>query len=286
MSKAVPINPKHWPYWASLGFHALVVIMLLLIGLEWGKKPEMLELVTVDLIMPDAPIAEVSETPADTPPEETPIPEEAESEPEETREIAPQSTAEAPPPFPQAAPEPEPEPTPEPAPAPSLAPQAAPVPVMRPAPPQKEDRDEAETETEKPDFASVLKNLAENKSDSAPENRQSPMLTQPPPVGQALTQSELSALKRQLAGCWNILPGARDADDLVVVVNVTMNPDRTVASAGIRDQARLGDPFFKAAADSALRALRDPRCSPLELPPFKFDQWKEMTIRFDPKDMF
>jgi len=45
------------------------------------------------------------------------------------------------------------------------------------------------------------------------------------------------------------------------------------------------DPAFRAAAMAATRALRNPQCSPLELPPDKYQEWQTMTIHFDPKEM-
>jgi hypothetical protein len=54
----------------------------------------------------------------------------------------------------------------------------------------------------------------------------------------------------------------------------------------IVDQARLSsDPVFRAAAMSAERALRMPQCTPLALPPDKYDEWQSMTLTFNPKDM-
>lgn len=295
-----------WPFIASILFHTTIVILIVLFGhMVTAKKPETPKIIPIELLRVDAPLAEVTETLVEDEPVEEVIPQaEPESEPvEETVESAPQSTNEAPPPLPESAPA-LPEPDIKPAPEPeedteteevvSFAPQMTPRPVARPVidleePETEKEEESLKAEDEKPDFASVLKNLADNKKASSgdtPQTRQSPMLTQPPPVGQALTQSELAALRRQLAQCWNVLPGARDADDIVVALSLTMNPDRTIQRAVVKDQARLSDPFFKAAADSALRAVRNPRCSPLELPAFKYDQWKEMTIRFDPKDMF
>ncbi len=176
-----------------------------------------------------------------------------------------------------------------------------PIPAHRPKikmdAPKPEEKKEAEA-TAKPSFQSVLKNLAgadqvapdQAREDQAPEeavNRQVPVLTQPPPVSEQISISEQQALQRQLAGCWNILPGAREAEGLFVDVYMVMNPDRTVQQARIIDQSRYNtDSFFRAAADSALRALRHPSCSPLQLPPYKYEQWKTMTVRFDPKMMF
>ena len=83
------------------------------------------------------------------------------------------------------------------------------------------------------------------------------------------------------------MPGAREAESLVVDVEITVNADKTVSQARVVDQLRYSsDTFFRAAADSALRALRSPDCTPLQLPDGKYEQWKSITIRFDPKNMF
>ncbi len=96
----------------------------------------------------------------------------------------------------------------------------------------------------------------------------------------------MDALKQQLSQCWNIPASAKDAQDLVVELDVEVNPDRSVASATIVDQGRMAsDPVFRAAALSAKRALSIPACMPLALPPDKYDEWKSMTLRFDPKEM-
>jgi hypothetical protein len=59
-----------------------------------------------------------------------------------------------------------------------------------------------------------------------------------------------------------------------------------VTNVRIVDQSRYAsDAFFRAAADSAKRALLNPRCSPLKLPADKYDQWKSITLSFNPKDV-
>ena len=78
-----------------------------------------------------------------------------------------------------------------------------------------------------------------------------------------------------------------NAQDLAVEVKVVVNQDRTVASAEIVDKSRYNtDSFFRTMADSAVRAVQSPKCSPLRLPEDKYTLWHNMTIVFDPKEMF
>jgi hypothetical protein len=101
-----------------------------------------------------------------------------------------------------------------------------------------------------------------------------------------MTMSEMEAVRMQLGECWKLLAGARYAEDLVVEIKLTINPDRTVRDARIVDQIRYSqDSFFRAAADSAYRAVFQTACNPLLLPPDKYNEWNTMTVRFDPREM-
>ncbi|MDD3370809.1 MAG: hypothetical protein PHE27_03165 [Alphaproteobacteria bacterium] len=107
-----------------------------------------------------------------------------------------------------------------------------------------------------------------------------------PSLSSRLTITEEDALRRQIEQCWNPPVGARDAENLIVEVIIDVNPDRTVLNTDIVDKGRYArDPFFRAAADAAVRALRNPRCTPLELDPEKYEQWKRIDFTFDPRDM-
>jgi len=97
--------------------------------------------------------------------------------------------------------------------------------------------------------------------------------------------SELDAIRQQISSCWNVPVGARDAANLIVEIQVAMNPDATVREARVTDQARMADPFYRAAAESAVRAVLNPRCNPLRLPLEKYDLWKTFILTFNPKDM-
>ena len=150
---------------------------------------------------------------------------------------------------------------PKPPPKPEKAPEK---PKAKPTPPKKDDEE---------DFASLLKNLA---PDAAPDKKSAT-------GDKSVSNSEMAALTAQLKQCWNIVGGARYAETLSVEVKITVNRDRTIASAAIVDKLRYNnDNAFRAAADSAIRAVRNPRCTPLDLPPEKYDAWKTIFFNFDP----
>jgi outer membrane biosynthesis protein TonB len=166
---------------------------------------------------------------------------------------------------------------------------AKPIPSPKPKP--------KPIEVKKPpqdNLLSVLKNVEKMKETEQPKvpdaknTQQKPQEARSlaPALSTRLTISEEDALRRQISQCWNMPVGARDAQNLVVEVIIAVNPDRTVARADIVDKSRMdSDPFFRAAAEASLRALFNPRCSPLELPPDKFEQWKTIDFTFDPRDM-
>lgn len=166
----------------------------------------------------------------------------------------------------------------------SLAPTKTKKPNKRPKKPEPKKQAKQQKS-----FDSVLKNLQiSDQSSSAPEEGDNQQSAAPrtPTLGQRITISELDALRSQLAGCWNVLAGANFDKALVVYIKLYMNPDRTIRRYEIKDQIRYKtDSFFRAAADSAARAVNNPSCSPLNLPPGKYDQWKEITIKFDPREM-
>ena len=78
--------------------------------------------------------------------------------------------------------------------------------------------------------------------------------------------------------------GSAGADTLIVDIIVTSDMDGKVLSAEIKDKTRYKiDCAFKAAAAEAQRATLE--CSPLPLPPEKYDQWKSFIFAFDPHSL-
>lgn len=200
-----------------------------------------------------------------------------------------------------------------PSPPKNVAPAAVmPVPIQKPLTPEKKDdkpvsdpnalpdkakaakKEETKKEEQK-DFSSVLKNLIDPKEnaakDDAPDLKAKEKTSTPKgqnaPLGARLTMSEEDALRSQLEKCWNVPFGAKDAENMKVEILMVINRDRTLRDARILNQSRYNsDTFFRAAADSALRAVRSPLCSPFNLPPDKYDTWNTVTVTFNPKDMF
>ena len=162
---------------------------------------------------------------------------------------------------------------------------------------KQEEKKKEVTKTEpKKDFSSILKNLADSDDTPTPKTKLPDLKLDEKeassdgakaPLGEKMTMSEEDALRRQLEGCWNVPFGAKDAENLRVEIFMVINQDRTLKDAKVVDQSRYNsDSFFRAAADSALRAVRNPSCSPFQLPPDKYDTWKTVTVTFDPSQMF
>jgi hypothetical protein len=59
---------------------------------------------------------------------------------------------------------------------------------------------------------------------------------------------------------------------------VQMNQDGTPTKVDLKDTGRYhNDPTFRAAADSAMRAVSNPRCQPWPLSPEKYNAWRTIT---------
>lgn len=273
-------------------------ITQLRLGSKTAPDAEVERAATVETDTPDAPPVEDagnSETSQDTPP----VP--------EPSEVAALPDAGAPPP-----PEPEPE-VAEPEPAPQEAepapPEPAPTPAEQPAeaeppPPEPSAAPAKATRTPKtkptPPKRQTATANAESKFNSdkisALLDKQQPSGggTQTPTGQQALgssrgktvakmTQSELDALRGMISRCWNPPVGASDGDQLVVKIRFNLNQDGTVSGNPTVENSG-SHPFFRAAADSARRAVL--RCQPYNLPVEKYDTWDEVIVNFDPREMY
>lgn len=256
---------------------ALHLVLFLVLWLGFPRLPRPLptpKIIPVE-IADLSKVTAAKNRPAPKPPKPEPPKPEPPKPPPPKPEVKPPSEAKPTPPKPEPAkPEEKPEPTPLAKPKPK---------PPKPEPPKADP------------LASVLKNVSKLKPQEKPpeetppqkEPTPAPPSPQVPVTADRLTTNEEDALRRQLAQCWNVPIGARDVEKIAVDIYIAVNPDRTVKEAVVVDQARMNtDPFFRTIAESALRALYNPRCSPLALPPEKYQEWRDTLITFNPKDMF
>ncbi len=102
-----------------------------------------------------------------------------------------------------------------------------------------------------------------------------------------LTAVELATFRRHITRCWSPPVGAPALENLVVDLLLTIDEQAYVIDALVMDRARMAsDPFFRSAAEAALRTLSDKACSPLRLPLEKHALWKKTVLRFDPRSLF
>ena len=252
--------------------------------------PIVVELVTV--------AEETNAPPPEAKPEPKPEPKPAKAEPEPAKAEPPPPEPEvaAVPPPPEEQPKAKPAPKPKPKPKPKAKPKAPPrlakvkprrkprppdifasvlktVEDLKPRPPKPKEKTEKKKKAEESFEAQVAKALQSQ--------------TRRHDAARPITISEIDLVRRQIARCWNLQAGAKEAENLIIEISVSMNPDGTVRHARIQNTDRVaGDPFFRAAAESALRAVLNPRCQPFKLPRDRYDRWQTMTLIFDPKEMF
>lgn len=103
-------------------------------------------------------------------------------------------------------------------------------------------------------------------------------------AAERLTLNEVDAFRAQMRRCWSPPAGAKQAENLVVQVRLSLTPAGLISAGPVVVNRRLlGDPFFRAAAESVLRAIR--RCQPFAMPAEKYASWRNIELTFDPRKM-
>lgn len=265
----------------------------------FDKKPLEDTVVTVEIL----PISTVSNVkPAR--PQPTPV-KSAPPKPEPVKKAEPKPEPPQPKPEPKVEPKPEPKVEPEkqedvvsvkPAIKPELPKKEVPKkPEPKPEPKKVEKKPEPKKEASKaPDlFASLEKDL-QKKADAKQKQEAFDSLedslttkttkTYDPTIPLSLSESD--AIRQQFYDCWTPPIGARDLENMSVVITVTIEKDGTAVNPKVAPSSYGSDSFYRVVAESAIRAVQ--KCSPLKvLPPAeKYGTWHEMELTFNPKDMF
>ena len=93
---------------------------------------------------------------------------------------------------------------------------------------------------------------------------------------------DIARIQQHVSQCWQPPLGAAGNDTLIVDIFVSVDRSGEVQKAVIEDKLRFNlDSYFKASAIAAQRAIVD--CSPLPIPPEKYDQLKKFTFAFNPQ---
>jgi hypothetical protein len=161
--------------------------------------------------------------------------------------------------------------------------------------PKPKDKPKDEAKKKQEDFAALLNQLkqeakTDNSKDAKDKTNAEENKTKsdaPYDASMPLSISETDMIRSQFLVCWIMPAGAKDAHTLAVRVKVELQQDGSVLKAAVASD-QMGrynsDSFFRAAADSAVRAVH--KCSPLKnLPPDKYGAWRSMELNFDPQEM-
>jgi hypothetical protein len=297
------------------------ILILVIVGLPQILKSERTEIASISVEV--VSLEELTKRPAKkTPPK--PVAKKPPPKEPDLPKVVKKTPPPAPPPVPAEEPlqalkilEPEPMPPeqPKPVPKPQVKPEPPPKPVPKPqvkpappppkkaetkvavkSPPAPRPKRKPKPPPPKPDeFQSLLKNLAKEKRKVEKTKADTPAKTASRPdekpkrsalQARIMAASLVQAVNRQVTPCWAIPAGAKDAANMSVAIRIRLNPDGALGGQPkVQDSGRLGsDLFFRAVAESALRALRNPQCMPLKLPYDQYDLWKEITFVFDPKE--
>ena len=96
-----------------------------------------------------------------------------------------------------------------------------------------------------------------------------------------LSVSYVDAIRIKLRSCWNIDPGAKDIQNMKIVIKTTLAPDGNISDIDILNiDEYKSSPWFKVVAESARRALIV--CSPYNLPVEYYQDWKNIVFTFYP----
>ena len=92
-------------------------------------------------------------------------------------------------------------------------------------------------------------------------------------------------LKKHISNFWTPPIGAAGAENLIVDIFMEFNKEGYVLKAEwVNRGMNSNNSFYKAAANAAIRAVKD--AEPMPLPVSKFKEWRTLTFRFDPATMF
>jgi outer membrane biosynthesis protein TonB len=268
---------------------AMVISMLLhfaVAALVYVGVPHLFEDLPIQEAVTTAtfvPIAEARNLPEVLPVAEAPEPEPSEALPPQVKDTPP-----PPPPVLEVA-----EPEPPPARAPievTTLPAEIQRPRPKPMPPARLDFESALQSLEKMEPVPRMPE-PETETTSAAADPIDQFLAEadtPHRLDTPLSQTLVDTIRSQIQRNWLVPAGARDVHEMRVTLRLQLRRDGTVERVEVdeRDRMRMqSDPFYRTMAESAVRAVRKAEQFQY-LPPKKYQQWRDIKLTFDIREMF
>lgn len=187
--------------------------------------------------------------------------------------------------------------------APAAPKEAEPIPDKKTPPPKEEKKQDVKKDAPKTDakqqsdFEKMMEDMRkaseESKksdpkaTDSVTKEENKSKSNAPYDPTKPLSISALDAIRSQFIPCWTPPVGALDAANLKIIILVRLSQSGEVTEAHFHSSQSgryNSDTFFRAAADSAMRAVH--KCSPLKnLPSEEYSSWSYLELVFDPSDL-
>ncbi len=157
-----------------------------------------------------------------------------------------------------------------------VAPDVKPVPAPKP-PPKREVFD-----------INNIQAMLNKRQAAAPKNaRVGPQNVKGIGEQSAMTADLKAMLQSEIFRCWSPPVGTPHPENLIVSFKLFLNRDGSIAQppqlSADSAAAAAGDPYMRAAAEAARRAIYT--CAPYRLPADRYNQWHDIDFTFYPRDM-
>ncbi len=104
------------------------------------------------------------------------------------------------------------------------------------------------------------------------------------PKGPPLTGGERAGLVLAVEKYWNVPIGIQNAADMIVVIAIELSPNgKLIGDPKLVDPQDLSAQGIRQAFEAGRRALI--RAQPYNLPPEKYEQWRQIEVVFNPEEM-
>ncbi len=298
-----------------------VVMVLGVYGLPVIRKPPVLQ--DIPMVVEIVPIAALTNLPSapeppkkpekkveKKPPKPPPAPKVKKAPPPPPAPPPPAKEPEVavvpPPPEPKPKAKPKPKPKVEAKPKPEPKPKAKPKPKASPSLVKAKPR----RKPKPPDrFAMVLKNLEKTLEKPTPKKKEkakkktkaeedlmarlSKSLTRKPTefnpdrkISMSEKHAMINIVRNAVKPCWIVPAGAKNAHNINVEIKVSLSRGGIVQHANVNNWGTLKlNEFGTVSGESALRAVLDEECQPWSLPVKSYENWKIMTLTFNPREM-